>query len=62
MENVMSKAEFRDQFDAKLQEMFPQVFVEGTVSRKQIDEVRTALGTKSYPVWHMENQIGRAHV
>jgi MoxR-like ATPase len=59
MENVMSKAEFREQFDAKLQEMFPEVFVEGKVSRKQIDEVREALGTKSYPVWHMENRVAR---
>lgn len=55
----MSKAEFREQFDAKLQEMFPEVFVEGKVSRKQIDEVREALGTKSYPVWHMENRVAR---
>lgn len=55
----MSKAEFREQFDAKLQEMFPEVFVEGKVSRKQIDEVRESLGTKSYPVWHMENRVAR---
>jgi len=59
MENVMSKAEFREQFDAKMQELFPEVFVEGKVSRKQIDEVREALGTKSYPVWHMENRVAR---
>ena len=55
----MSKAEFREQFDAKMQELFPEVFVEGKVSRKQIDEVREALGTKSYPVWHMENRVAR---
>jgi MoxR-like ATPase len=60
MENVMSKkAEFREQFDAKLAEMFPDTFTEGIVSRRQIDEVREALGTKSYPVWHMENRVAR---
>jgi MoxR-like ATPase len=59
MENVMSRAEFREQFDSKLQEMFPEVFVDGQVSRKQIDSVREALGTKSYPVWHMENRVAR---
>jgi hypothetical protein len=60
MENVMSKkAEFREQFDAKLAEMFPEVFTDGQVSRRQIDEVREALGTKSYPVWHMENRVAR---
>jgi hypothetical protein len=59
MENVMSKAEFREQFDSKLAEMFPDVFVEGQVSRRQIDQVREALGTKSYPVWHMENRVAR---
>lgn len=55
----MSKAEFREQFDAKLAEMFPDTFTEGVVSRRQIDEVRAALGTKSYPVWHMENRVSR---
>ena len=55
----MSKAEFREQFDAKLTEMFPDVFVKGQVSRKQIDEVRAALNTKSYPVWYMENRVSR---
>ena len=55
----MSKAEFREQFDSKLAEMFPDVFTEGQVSRRQIDQVREALGTKSYPVWHMENRVAR---
>jgi MoxR-like ATPase len=60
MENVMSKkAEFREQFDAKMAEMFPEVFTDGQVTRRQIDQVREALGTKSYPVWHMENRVGR---
>jgi hypothetical protein len=60
MENVMTKkAEFREQFDAKLAEMFPDCFSDGVVSRRQIDEVRDALGTKSYPVWHMENRVAR---
>ncbi len=56
---MSKKAEFREQFDAKLQEMFPDTFTDGVVSRKQIDEVRAALATKSYPVWHMENRVGR---
>ena len=56
---MSKKAEFREQFDAKLAEMFPEVFTDGQVSRRQIDEVREALGTKSYPVWHMENRVAR---
>ncbi len=56
---MSKKAEFREQFDAKLAEMFPDVFSDGLVSRRQIDEVRDALGTKSYPVWHMENRVAR---
>ena len=56
---MSKKAEFREQFDAKLAEMFPEVFTDGLVSRRQIDEVREALGTKSYPVWHMENRVAR---
>ena len=56
---MSKKAEFREQFDAKLSEMFPEVFSDGVVSRRQIDEVREALGTKSYPVWHMENRVAR---
>lgn len=56
---MSKKAEFREQFDAKLSEMFPEVFSDGLVSRRQIDEVREALGTKSYPVWHMENRVAR---
>jgi hypothetical protein len=59
MENVMKKAEFREQFDLKLSEMFPDTFTEGVVTRRQIDEVRDALGAKSYPVWHMENRVSR---
>jgi MoxR-like ATPase len=59
MENVMSKAEFREQFDAKLQQMYPDVFTDGTVTRAQIHDVMAALGTKTYPVWHMENRVGR---
>ena len=56
---MSKRAEFREQFDTKLQEMFPEVFVEGVVSRTQIDQVRAALGTKTYPVWHMENRVSR---
>ena len=56
----MSKREdFRREFDTKLAEMFPDVFSDGVVSRNQIDQVREALGTKSYPVWHMENRVAR---
>ncbi len=55
----MKKAEFREQFDTKLHEMFPECFTDGVVSRAQVDQVRDALGTKSYPVWHMENRVGR---
>lgn len=56
---MTKKAEFREQFDSKLQEMFPECYTTGVVSRAQVDQVRAALGTKSYPVWHMENRVGR---
>lgn len=56
---MSKREEFRAQFDAKLFEMFPECFSEGVVSRAQVDQVREALGTKSYPVWHMENRVGR---
>ena len=56
---MSKKEEFRQAFDAKLAEMFPDTFVDGLVSRRQIDDVREALGTKSYPVWHMENRVAR---
>ena len=53
------KAEYREQFDAKLNEMYPEVFVDGQVSRAQIVEVMGALKSKTYPVWHMQNRVGR---
>ena len=56
---MSKKEDFRLAFEAKLKEMFPDVYTEGLVSRRQIDEVREALGTKSYPVWHMENRVAR---
>ena len=53
---MSKKAEFREAFDAKMQDMFPECFTTGVISRAQVDQIRDALGTKSYPVWYMERR------
>jgi hypothetical protein len=57
----MSKndAAFVEMFENKLNEMFPEVAISGTVSRSAIQEVMTAVGTKKYPQWLMVNRVGR---
>lgn len=55
----MKNVEFREQFDAKLAEMYPDVFENGQVTRQQLIDVMNTLKTKKYPVWHMHNRVGR---
>lgn len=55
----MSKVEFRDQFDAKLNEMYPSVFTDGTVTRQQIVDVMSAMKTEKWPTWHMKTKLAR---
>jgi MoxR-like ATPase len=62
MENfVMAKidTQFRDTFETKLTEMFPDTQSTGTVSRPQLLEVMSALKTEKYPVWLMKDKVGR---
>tara|TARA_R110000796_G_scaffold34020_6_gene87989 strand:- start:25846 stop:27015 length:1170 start_codon:yes stop_codon:yes gene_type:complete len=62
MENfVMAKidTQFRDTFETKLTEMFPDTQSTGTVSRPQLLEVMGVLKTEKYPVWLMKDKVGR---
>jgi MoxR-like ATPase len=46
-------------FEDKLFEMFPDVKTSGTVSRKQLLEVREQHGIEYHPLWLMHDVIGR---
>ena len=46
-------------FESKLFEMFPDILDSGVVSRQQIVETMTALGTTKYPNWLMVNKVDR---
>jgi MoxR-like ATPase len=61
MENVMAKSDvaFRETFEAKMHEMYPDVSTKGQVSRPQLLEVMAKLKTEKYPVWLMKNKVGR---
>lgn len=51
--------QFRENFEAKLFEMFPDVQTNGTVSRPQLMEVMAHLNTEKYPLWLMKDKVGR---
>lgn len=51
--------QFREQFESKLYEMFPDVATEKTVSRPQLMEVMSALKTEKFPLWMMKEKVGR---
>jgi MoxR-like ATPase len=61
MENVMAKTDtqFREVFEAKMSEMFPDVATRGTVSRPELLDVMKSLKTEKYPLWLMKNKVGR---
>lgn len=46
-------------FESKLFEMFPDVVTSRVVTRKQITETMSALGTDKYPKWIIDNKVGR---
>lgn len=46
-------------FEAKLNEMYPDVQAQGQVSRPQLMSVMKALKTEKYPLWMMKNKVGR---
>ena len=55
----MKNVQFREQFDAKLTEMYPEVFADGKVTRQQLKDVMSSLKTDKWPVWHMKTSIAR---
>jgi MoxR-like ATPase len=61
MENVMAKvdSQFRDVFESKLNQMYPDVASKGTVSRPELLDVMQKLKTEKYPLWLMKNKVGR---
>jgi len=60
MENVMAKTDvaFRESFEAKMYEMYPDVQTKGEVSRPQLMEVMAKLKTDKFPLWLMKNKVG----
>jgi hypothetical protein len=60
-ENVMAKTDtlFREQFEAKMHELHPDVQTRGTVSRPELLAVMQALKTEKYPLWLMKDKVGR---
>jgi MoxR-like ATPase len=50
---------FRDQFESKLNELFPDVQSAGVVSRSQIKDTMSALGTEKWATWLMKDTVGR---
>jgi hypothetical protein len=55
MEFMMDK----ELFEGKLFAMYPDVAETGVVSRTQITDVMTALGTTKFPTWLMTDKVGR---
>ena len=51
--------QFREVFETKLNEMFPDVATRGTVSRPELLDVMKALKTEKYPLWLMKDKVGR---
>ena len=57
----MSKvtAEFKNEFESKLFEMFPDTQTSGRVKNAELLEVMKAIGTKTSPRWLMQNRVSR---
>ena len=51
--------QFRELFESKLSEMYPDTQTKGTVSRPELLDVMKALKTEKYPLWLMKTKIGR---
>ena len=54
-----SDVAFRETFEAKMHEMYPDIATKGQVSRPQLLEVMAQLKTEKYPVWLMKDKVGR---
>ena len=57
----MSKVDiaFREQFESKLNELFPDVQTNGVVSRHQIKETMAKMKTDRWATWLMKDTVGR---
>ncbi len=56
----MSKdALFQSEFEAKMNEMYPDALSSGTVKNQELLSVMKALGTTKQPKWLMVNKVGR---
>ena len=51
--------QFRDSFESKMREMYPDTATKGTVSRPELLSVMKALKTEKYPLWLMKDKVGR---
>ena len=51
--------QFREQFESKLHEMYPDVATEGLVSRTQLMEVMSTMKTEKFPLWLMKDKVAR---
>jgi MoxR-like ATPase len=51
--------QFRENFEAKMFEMFPDVATRGTVTRPELMDVMSALKTDKFPLWLMKEKVGR---
>ena len=51
--------QYREQFESKLFEMFPDTKTNGVVSRKQLVDVMNSVKTTKYPMWLMKKSAGR---
>jgi len=49
----------KQEFERKLFDKFPDVATTGTVSRKQLLEIREEMGNQFHPLWLMQNVVGR---
>ena len=46
-------------FESKLAEMYPDTQSSGTVTRPQLMDVMSAMGTEKFPLWLMKNKVSR---
>ena len=51
--------QFREVFESKLNEMYPDTQSKGTVSRPELLDVMKALKTEKFPLWLMKEKVGR---
>ena len=51
--------QFRETFESKLFEMFPDVQSNGTVTRPELLSVMEELKTDKFPLWLMKDKVGR---